>query len=420
MNDRSKIAWLYRRAGFGLGPGQLDQLEAKGAEAALDELVDPDAHGIPPAKDPWEGVTFDESRPDQRRDVTAVLVPWFSAMVSTPRPLQEWMRWFWHGHFVSTLSVVKRPSLLVDQLRLFGQKGLGDFGTLLREVSIDPAMLVYLDGIHNKLGAVNENYGRELLELFALGIGNYSEADVRAGAESLSGWTLDRASGKARFNPRQHDDTRHLYLGHEGVHDLDTVLEAVLAHQACASFITRKLAKAILGPGVDGGLVDRLAGDFRSNGMQLKGLVRSILEAGMSGATGPLVLSPVPWLAGAVRALDAPRESALVAARIGLAPAGQVPLAAPNVAGWPGGKYWLTSSATVARFNMASTLASAAPADGPALAAATRGDAAGLADALGHPEGFGPPTSGALDQVRSAGAKSVLTIALSSPEAVLA
>ena len=111
---------------------------------------------------------------------------------TTTEPFAEWMRWFWHGHFVSTLRVVKQPQLMVQQLRLFGTLGLGDFRSLLRAVTIDPAMLIYLDGTTSTKGAVNENYGREVLELFALGIGNYGEADVRAGAEALTGWRAPR------------------------------------------------------------------------------------------------------------------------------------------------------------------------------------------------------------------------------------
>lgn len=421
MNEREKIAWLYRRVGFGLAPGQLDLLESKGVSAVLDELADPDGSGVPRAKDPWEGVSLPEFDPQQaRRDIVSVIAPWLRAMVETTRPLEEWMRWFWHGHFVSTIAVVKQPKLMVGQLQLLGQFGLGDFRTLLRAVSIDPAMLVYLDGIKNKKNAVNENYGRELLELFGLGIGNYTEADVRAAAEALTGWGIDRGTGQARFAPRQHDDKAQTLLGRSGVHDLDTVIDAVVGHDACPRFIAGKLGRAILGPDVDPNLTERLAVELRSNGMQIRPLVRSILEAGLDGAAAPLVIAPVPWFTGAMKALGVEVNSALDVAGGGLVPAGQVPLAAPNVAGWPGGRNWLTSSATVARFNMASALADLTPGDSPAARAASAGDDRALADALNHPDGFGPASSSALSSVRGAGTTSVLTIALSSPELVLA
>jgi len=281
-------------------------------------------------------------------------------------------------------------------------------------------MLVYLDGVKNKKDAVNENYGRELLELFGLGIGNYTEDDVRAGAEALTGWMVDRATGGARFLPRQHDDAAKNYLGRTGVHDVDTVVDAVVGHQACPVFITRKLGHAILGPDADAGLLDRLAAEFKASGLQIKPLVRSLLEAGLDGASAPMVMAPVPWLTGAIRALGVDADRAIQGVSAGLVPAGQLPLDAPNVAGWPGGRNWLTSSATVARFNMASGLSGLASRDSTVMKAAGAGDLRLLADALGHPEGFGDATRSALGQVHSGGASSVLTIALSSPELVLA
>lgn len=421
MNDREKIAWLYRRVGFGLAPGQLDQLEATGPARVLEALIDPDAHGVPVAPDPWAGLDFSDFDPKQNRRYLPVLVgSWLKAMASTPRPLHEWIRWFWHGHFVSTFGVVKHPQLMVNQLAMLGREGLGDFKTLLRSVSTDAAMLVYLDGVDNRKGAVNENYGRELLELFGLGIGNYTEDDVRAGAEALTGWVIDRGTGSARLAPRRHDDTPRSYLGRTGVHDVDTVVDAVVGHQACARFITGKLGRAILGPSADIGLLDRLAGEFRAGGLSILSLVRSLLDAGLDGASTPMVMAPVPWLAGAIRSTGVDADSALRTVGAGLVPAGQLPLEAPNVAGWPGGRNWLTSSATVARFNMASGISSITATGSAAMSAASTGDSRKLADVLGHPEGFGPATQDALAQVARSGGTSVLSIALASPELVLA
>ncbi|MBI2704663.1 MAG: DUF1800 domain-containing protein [Actinobacteria bacterium] len=420
MNDREKIAWLYRRAGFGLGPGQLDQLETKGVSSVLDELLDPDRYGVAAPADPWEGIDFGTYDPKMgRRYFAQTIGSWLRTMATTPRPLHEWMRWFWHGHFVSTLPTVKRPELMVNQLRLFAQLGLGDFRTLLRAVTIDPAMLVYLDGAKSRKGAVNENYGRELLELFTLGIGNYTEADVRAGAEALTGWVVG-PSGGSRLVPGLHENTAQSYLGRSGVNSLDSVMDAVVAQDACPAFIATKLCKAILGPDVDRGLVTRLAGEFKAGGLQIKPLLRAVLEAGLDGASTPLVMAPVPWFTSAIRNVGAEVERVLAATGADLVPAGQVPLNAPNVAGWPGGKNWLTSSATIARFNMASSIADLAPPAGPVRSLAGAGDLRELADALGHPAGFGDATRTALEGVRGSGPTSVLTIALASPELVLA
>jgi uncharacterized protein (DUF1800 family) len=421
VNDREKIAWLHRRVGFGLAPGQLDQLEAKGVDAVLDELVDPDGHGVPAAPDPWAKADYSSTDPKMlRQQATQAIGLWLTAMTETPRPLVEWMRWFWHGHFVSTIQTVKLTQLMVDQLRLFETSGLGDFRTLLRAVTVDPAMLIYLDGTKNQKNEVNENYGRELLELFSLGIGNYGEDDVRSGAVALTGWTYVRQQSAARFAPKLHDDTKQNYLGRTGVHDVDSVIDAVVGHDACPTFITGKLAKAMLGPDVDRGLVTRLATDFKASGLQLRPLVRAILEAGLDGASTSLIMAPVPWFTGAVRATAAPTARAMAVAAGGLVAAGQLPMNAPNVAGWPGGTTWLSSSATVARFNMAASLAAVVPKDGPAMRAAGDLDLGGLATALGHPDGFGDATSGALDGLGKRQAAGVLTVALAAPELVMA
>jgi uncharacterized protein (DUF1800 family) len=358
-----------------------------------------------------------------REQRLAPISAWLAAMATTPRPLEEWMRWFWHGHLVSTIRVVKQPALMVQQLRLLGTAGLGDLRSLLRAVTVDPAMLIYLDGRTNTKGAVNENYGRELLELFALGIGSYTEADVRAGAVALTGWSVERGTGQARFVARQHDDTPQDYLGQQGVHDLDGVIDAVVAHEACARFITGELGRAILGPDVDQGLLARLAADFAASGLQVRPLVRALLEAGLDGAGTPLVQAPVPWLVRMVRASGAPVSAALTAAGQGLQAAGQVPLNAPSVAGWPSGMAWLSSSATVARMNMAGAVATAVPGAAALATSAGRGDLAAVADALGHPEGFGPATTEALTRLGAAGGRgaptAVLTVAMAAPETVL-
>jgi uncharacterized protein (DUF1800 family) len=192
MNEREQIAWLYRRVGFGLRAGQLDEPIAGGVAAALDTLLDPSAARVPPAPDPWAGIDYSGFDPNNGRDkqkyVVESIAAWIGAMVDTPRPFEEWMRWFWHSHFVSTLRVTKYPQLMVTQMHTFADPGVGDFRSLLKAATVDPAMLVYLDGVTNAKNAVNENYGREVLELFALGIGNYTEDDVRAGAEALSGY----------------------------------------------------------------------------------------------------------------------------------------------------------------------------------------------------------------------------------------
>lgn len=430
MNDRDRIAWLYRRVGFGPAVGQLDLLDGRDPQSVLDELVDPDGHGVTPAPDPWEHLDFPGPNDDAALRDTRIrtVASWLAAMATTPRPFEEWMRWFWHGHFVSTLRVVRFPQLMVSQMRMFKEHGLGDFRTLLRAVTVDAAMLLYLDGVTNTKSEVNENYGREVLELFALGIGNYTEADVRAGSEALTGWRVAKNptanDALVTFDPRRHDDRPKTYLGRTDVHDVDSVVDAIVASPACAPFITGKLARAILGPDVDDGLVRRLADDFAASGMQLRPLVRAILEAGVNHDAGrDLILAPVPWLVAMIKATGAPVDPSLRAVGPGgLVPSGQVPMDAPNVAGWPGGRAWLSSSATVARFDMAAGIANLVPPDSPARVAAVRGDVPALASALVRPRGFGDATTKALTDLHASDrtGNAVLTVAMAAPEAVVA
>jgi uncharacterized protein (DUF1800 family) len=422
MNDRAKLAWLARRVGFGLAPGQLDQLEHAGLDASVARWLRAPAGQA----DPWSGLDIPPGRLQGKAIGVAArstIGGWLQAMASGDQPFAEWMRWFWHGHFVSTVRVVHSPSMLIEQLRRFGELGLGDFPTLLRAITTDPAMLVYLDGRTNKAGEINENYGREVLELFSLGVGNYGEHDVRAGATALTGWVAPYDAGRSSFVADRHDDTPQTYLGRSGVHDVDSVVEAIVSNPACAPFLAGKLARAILGPNVDAGLVARLARDFAASGLQLLPLVRAIVEAGLDGASTPVVTAPVPWSIGMLRASGVTWDEASTPLGRVLVEAGQVPLDAPNVGGWPGGPLWLTSSVTLARFDLASELAVRTAADSPAGAAARKGDFAALADALGRPEGFGPSTTSALKKLPSTGARAGvdrLAVAIASPDLMIA
>jgi uncharacterized protein (DUF1800 family) len=208
------------------------------------------------------------------------------------------------------------------------------------------------------------------------------------------------------------------------------VVAAFVPPPACAPFVTGKVARAVLGPDVDPGLVASLAADFARSGLALRPLMRAVVQAGLSvraaqagldGRAAPLVRAPIPWLAAMIKATGAdPAKAVAVTTKI-LKGAGQVPLAAPNVGGWPGGRAWLSSSVTVGRWNLAAALAAVSPSGGPARAAAAKGDWAALADALGLPDGFAPATVSALDQVRREGraGEAALALAMAAPDGVM-
>ena len=380
-------------------------------------MVDPDAAGIAPTPDPWgDDLQVDVDDPGARREAGGRLVDgWLTRMATTDRPLEEAMAWFWHDHFATSVQVVRAPVLMAEQIRTFWRLGLGSFRDLLRAVTIDGAMLRYLNGAESTAEAPNENYGRELLELFTLGVGEYDEADVAAGAAALTGW-LVTARGDVRFIERRHDDGPQRYLGVDGVHDVDSVVDAVCAHDALAPFIAGKVARWFLGDGaVDDDLVADLARTFRDADLEMAPLVRATLQAGLDGRTSEVAAAPVPWLVGAVRALDV--DLPLTArVRLGLLlDCGQVPTAPPSVAGWPGGAAWFSTGALVSRRTLASALAESGR-EGALDAAARAGDLDALADGLGRPEGFRPST---LDALAEAPADARLALALVSPDLLL-
>jgi uncharacterized protein (DUF1800 family) len=424
--DRATIAALYRRVGFGLAPGELDDLAALGVGGVIDQLVEPDANDVPSNPDPWRDITFHDFRLEDLRkdDREASIRAWIVHMMATPRPLEEWMRWFWHGHLVSSLHVVNNASILVDQLRMFGTFGLGGFRDLLRAVTTDAAMLLYLNGSDSVARAPNENYGRELLELFALGVGNFSEDDVKAAAAALTGWEARRQNGEVTFRPGQHDDAPRQLVGVDGVHDVDTVIDAVVAHEACPRWVAASLAEAVIGADADQVLVDDLAGQLRRDDLAIRPLMRGLLEAGAADGFRPMILRPVPWLAMMAKAVGAvPTQESGMAALGSLFALGQAPMYPPNVAGWPDDTSWLAAGITMARFNKAALIAREAPDDSPPLEAAAGERWGLLADLLLHPEGFGEGTLSALGKAGPAGGRpgeAALTIAMASPEGIQA
>ena len=414
MDERDSVKWLHRRAGLGLPPAQMRTAIDRGFTAELDRLLDPAAVAAAVASDPWD----DDSLPYDPMDAPSrryAIGRWVEAMVATEQPLVDRMTWLWHGHFVSALDKVRVARLMVDQLRLLRSAGLGELRSLVRSLTIDAAMLIYLDLRTSTADVPNENYSRELLELFTLGEGAYSEDDVQAGAAALSGWTFDRRSDGVEFRPRRHNDELQRFLGVDGVHDLDTVIDAVMAHPALPVFIATTIAEELLGEN-DPDLVTELASAFASSGFVVGDLVRAALTAGADRSPSPLVLGPVPWLVIAARTTAARVD--LAQAAILLRSAGQLPMLPPNVAGWPGGAAWFNAGSLVARANLAALIAADAT-DADVLAAADSDDADVLADALGL------PATGFADQSRAAlgaapAGRDRLAVALITPEFMIA
>lgn len=415
VDDRAAVCWLARRAGFGLTPEELDAASRRGPQAEIERLLSPEQITSAVSNPIWNDADLPLTSKDRKEGAAAIGL-WTIYMASTQTPLVDRIAWMWHGHFVSALGKVKVARLMANQVRLFRSAGLGGFTELLRAVIIDPAMLVYLDGAHSTGAEPNENFGRELLELFTVGLGNFDENDVKAGAAALSGWTVDRQTGLAVFRQRQHDDTAHTYLGREGVHDIDSVVGAVVVHPQLAVRIAALVDGELLAS-TDEALLAELTAAFTVNDLNLADLVRAALTAGISGRSEPMVLPPVPWLVIAMRLTGAaPPARAL---GLGLRTAGQIPMIPPNVAGWPSGVAWFATSTVVARANLAALVASNTPASSTVLRAAGSSDLTELTHALGlvNPA-FGEASSAALSLAKPGARR--LALALCTPEFVVA
>ncbi len=292
-------------------------------------------------------MTPEERRPLQRlraMDANALKGWWWTELIETPTPLTEHMVLFWHNHFTSSLSKVKLPDLLYQQNILYRQHALGNFATLLRGVARDPAMLVYLDTNENRAAAPNENFARELMELFTLGEGHgYTEADIREAARAFTGWRYRPSTGPV-FERRAHDSGQKTVLGQTGAFTGDDIVEILLRHPRTAEFISEKLWREFISAEPDADLVRRFAAQFRDSGYDLKPLLENLLLSdAFRAARGTLVKSPVELVAGTFRVVGAAPREPRVLSVLGRN-MGQDLFDPPSVKGWPGGLEWVDTA----------------------------------------------------------------------------
>lgn len=276
---------------------------------------------------------------------------WVNEMLTTPSPLTERMTLFWHNHFVSSQQKVRLAELMYRQNVTLRANALGHFGDLLHAVARDPAMVIYLDNARNRKGTPNENFAREVMELFTLGEGNYSEQDIKEAARAFTGWSLDRDSGNFVFRPLIHDYGTKSVLGRTGNLDGDDVLDALLAQRATAEFITRKLWREFVSPDPDEAQVKRIANRFRDTRYDIKVALYELLTSDAFYAKehrGVLIKSPIDLVVGTLKQFDM-RPSEPVPFAVAAAAMGQNLFSPPNVKGWPGGEVWINSSTLLAR-----------------------------------------------------------------------
>lgn len=291
-------------------------------------------------------------RQEMREHAIDLKAWWLMEMTATPTPLTERMALFWHNHFTSSLQKVRSPELMFRQNQIFRRHGLGNFSVMLSQVAKDPAMLIYLDGRQNRAGQPNENFARELLELFALGEGKgYTESDIREAARAFTGWTIDPKTGDFAFNRRQHDGGTKTFLGRTGRFTGDDILRIVLDHPRAGEHIAEKLWREFVSDAPDPADIRHLAGVFRKFGYEIKPLMRAVLTRAQfrdAANRGALVKSPVDMVVGTMRLAGIRPEDGrgLVQATRAL---GQDVFDPPNVKGWPGGTAWITAASLQAR-----------------------------------------------------------------------
>jgi uncharacterized protein (DUF1800 family) len=389
-------AHLLNRAGFGGAPADIQKLAALTPAEAVASLVDyakiPDAFATTPdwarpdpersqkyqdiqrlareEKDPTKSDDEKQALGEKRRQMAKELqkqqvreledmrFDWLKRMAFGPRPLQEKLTLFWHGHFATSAVKVRDAYFMWLQIDTFRQNASGNWLDLLKATARDPAMLIWLDQAQSRREHPNENFARECMELFTLGEGHYTEKDVTEAARAMTGWSIDRVAETYRYRPRIHDDGVKTIFGQTGNWNGDDVLDAIVAQPQAARFITGKLWKFFASDDPDSGLIDALADAFRNGGNNFAPFLRAMFSCEEFYADAVMrsqIKSPVQWLVNSVRLLQRDLPPPLVSTQMTKA-LGQDLLLPPNVKGWDGGLSWITTNTLLARYNQAAIL----------------------------------------------------------------
>lgn len=380
--DRKAARHLLSRAGFGVPFSEVARLRAMGPVAAVGSFLDfdgrPDGCPRPPSNLPnrqtyakmkkeLEGlpeISAREKRREFRKLEKEAMVDlqawWIQCMGKSRRPLQEKMALFWHGHFATSAEKVPAPPDNLELNQIFREKGLGKFPELVLAVGKSPAMMRYLDQNRSNKKKPNENWARELMELFTLGIGHYTEQDIKEAARAFTGWVL--AGAEFRFARRQHDDGEKTILGQRGRFDGDDVVRIVTEQPACAEFICGKLWQYFAYDNPEPEVVAGLAKTFRASGMDVRAVLRQMFLSRafyQEKAYFSVVKSPAQLVVGLLDQL-APEEAAELSrlAAFAMRAMGQSLFYPPNVKGWDGGRAWINTNTLMVRYNFAGFLVS--------------------------------------------------------------
>lgn len=353
--DAKKVGHLYRRAGFGATQAELADGLADGHEKTLDHIL----NGKPESEDftrTSEFMASEKSMPPGA-PLPRLSAWWLDRMLKTAHPLREKLTLFWHNHFATSNVKVQNARHMLAQYWLMNRYALGSFKSMLTEMGTDPAMMVWLDTIQSVKGKPNENYARELMELFSLGIGNYTEADIREAAKAFTGYEI--ANGKGVFNRKQHDAGEKTVFGKSGAFTGEDITKLCLEKAACSRFIAMKLYRFLISESdmPEKEIIESLAEKYREFDYDTGKLVALMLRSNLffsPAAYRAKIKSPVEFAVGIVRGLEGTAGPMPLAAA--MENLGQVLFAPPSVKGWDGGPTWLNAQTLLGRNNLALTL----------------------------------------------------------------
>ena len=351
--DNRRASLLHRRAGFGSTQEELRATLSLRPKEAIANMVRSESGNIS-EMDAFESDSAELAKAVlATSDVKQLAAWWLHRMLNTPTPLVEKMTLFWHGHFATGAEKVQDAELMRSQNMLLRANALGNFRSLAQAIAKDPAMLIYLDSVSNRKAHANENFARELMELFCLGEGNYSEADVQQLAKCFTGWEIRRK--QFRFNPYQHDDSMKTLLGKSDIESGESAIDCVLASPQMPLFIVRKLFRFFVSEDANpsDAFLLPIADQFVRSNYSIAIAVKLILGSRLmlSGwSTGRKVRSPIELAIGWMRTMKCTTNMGFLSER--LRTIGQAVLFPPNVKGWEGGRAWINSSTLVGRANL--------------------------------------------------------------------
>jgi uncharacterized protein (DUF1800 family) len=378
-NDAT-AAHLLNRAGFGGTPDEIERTRQKGLAATVHDLVEVKGNAANLPAPAWahprniraqrmqikaakeRGEDF-QSKVRQVRmmegdEIVDLRRWWLDRMFNGPAPLLEKITLFWHGHFATSIQKVRDAYWMWLQNDTLRRNALGNFGALVKKISRDPAMMIYLDLQQSRQEHPNENWARELMELFTVGIGNYTEQDIRESARAFTGYRTDFTTQQFRFAPFQQDHRPKTFMGRTGNLNGDDIIDILVSKPTCAQFIGRKLWRFFVEDEPSSAIVDSVAATIRSHNFEMRPILREIFTSAefySDRVMGNQIKSPVQYIVQTSKLLAAPAP-APVAAQNAMQQMGQILFAPPNVKGWDGGKEWISTSTLLFRYNFANYL----------------------------------------------------------------